>query len=224
MMPSQSKETIRVQSDIVRKFAKAVMILAPLCSFAPLINLSYPHHDYECVATLLGSFLAVSLFIVFFLVRYLSMIGKELDKHLEQRGDDKPNMNVAENDPLVEFRTKIKKTRILIAVLGVQTMILYGIIIFWEFIAFNSSYFWPILMLTVNVVFSYLLKSMINDSSNQSSSDTKSTKSFKKVNEVVPKDQPTLDTPSNSKQLSLINEDQIIVPQIVTNHQNNIQL
>ncbi len=186
VMPNTFKHAIRVQSEIVKKMAWFLMVLVPIFGCPPLINITYPHHDYQCLVGLLGAILFMSIYAVLALYRYLGIIGNELEKHLQQQNKSMGSVN----DPLVVFKKKVDQVRKPTIIMGSLVMAIYLVIILLDVVSVSTSYYWPIFLFSFNMSAPNMLKSLMNDSKGPSSSGTRNSKSTSKEHDVVPIQQP----------------------------------
>lgn len=186
IMSTEYKESIRAQSEIIKKFTFFILITSPITFSPPLVSLNYRNIDHTCLLVLIGVCIFVSVVIVSSLVRYVTVIAKEIGKFLDQDSGNLTKTNGADKEPLIRLKTKFLKARFALITSIIQSTALYILFLILEDLSYNSGYMWPLVIANINTLVPFMVKSMLNEPASSSSNHGRDGKDIKseKFNKV----------------------------------------
>ncbi len=172
LMSTSAKEYIRKEGEVLKMCSILVAVLIIPCCAIPLIAIAYPGHDRETAAANLVSFAFIASFLIGGCVRYMGIIVREIQKHLDGNDSNENNNRVSNKNPdakyratMVGIKNKLGKARMVMGILGPSSIVTFSTLAAWELLSRNTSYLWPLQLLATDVQFIPIVLSMMNHSS-----------------------------------------------------------
>lgn len=177
IMTPTSRESITIQSERIKRIVYFLMLSSPISASTPIINLFDQSLGQTSLRALLIILIFLASFILFSVYRYLGVIANEIGNLLEintellNHGKDGNG-----KDLYVQLKRKFDGARIATIVI-----VFFGSLITWSFLfvdvlTYNTAYIMPINGFMAIVLFTYFVKSLVNQTKGPRLSNNKQSK------------------------------------------------